>query len=206
MRMTTRKRLLRGVAISLSFFITVRFSLTQSTAQVQKPLPTSPAPVVEVGLIYVAERTKLTYGDNFWLQGGSGELSFPIYKSISLAMNVTGAHKGNISSANSGFSKVSFVAGPRYTFDLHKSRLFVEALFGGVHGFDGVFPAVNGARMSANAFAMQTGGGYEIDLKKRVSLRLIDASYVRTHLPNGGSNSQGDLRLAAGIIFRFPTH
>jgi hypothetical protein len=155
--------------------------------------------------MYVAERSKLTFGDSFWMQGGSGELNFPAYKRISLAMNVTGARNGNLNSGNLGFSKVSFVAGPRYTMGLHKSRIYAEGLVGGVHGFDSTFPASNAANFSANSLAVQVGGGYDIDWNNRISFRPIAASYVLTHLPNGASNSQNDFKVAAGIVFRFPT-
>jgi hypothetical protein len=88
---------------------------------------------------------------------------------------------------------------------MHRSRVFVEGHVGGVHGFDGVFPAANSANFSANAFAMQTGGGYDIDFNKKISFRPIAASYVLTHLPNGASNTQNDLKVGAGVVFRFPT-
>ena len=35
----------------------------------------------------------------------------------------------------------------------------------------------------------------------RFDLRLIEADYVRTQLPNGGNNQQNTLRLASGINF-----
>jgi hypothetical protein len=201
MKMMTRKKLLLGTLVTL---LAAGTSVAQSAASKQQIALSSPVPIVDVSVMYAAERSKLTFGDSFWMQGGSGELAFPAYKRISLAMNVTGGHNGNLGSSR-GFSKVSFVAGPRYTIRLHRSRIFAEALFGGVHGFDGVFPAANAANASANSFAMQAGGGYDIDWTKRISFRPIAASYVLTHLPNGASNTQNDFKVGAGIVFRFPT-
>jgi hypothetical protein len=171
----------------------------------QAPKPPTPAPIVDVSFLYVAEHTKVTYGSSVWLQGGSGELAFPLYKNLGLAMNVTGAHKSALTSGGPGVSKVSFVAGPRFTYPMRHARVFGEALFGGVHGFAGAFPGVTTVVSSANAFALQAGGGLDIDWNRQVSFRPIDASYVRTQLPNGGTNVQHDLRLAAGIVLRFPT-
>jgi len=68
------------------------------------------------------------------MERGTGEHAFQAYKRIGLAMKVTGAHNGNRS-----FGKVSYVAGPRYTMGLHRSRAFVEALF----GFDSALPVVS---------------------------------------------------------------
>ena len=73
-----------------------------------------------------------------------------------------------------------------------------------MHGFDAVFPSVSGARKAANAFAMQAGGGVDLDLRKYLALRLIQASYVRTSLPNGSDSLQNNLKLAAGIVWRIP--
>jgi outer membrane immunogenic protein len=204
MRMMTRKKLLRGTVITLGIFLTAGAALAQNATSAQRTVVLPPAPIVDVSVMFVAERSKLTFGDSFWMEGGSGELSFPAYKRISLAMNVTGVRNGNLGS-NRSFSKVSFVAGPRYTMGLHRSRIFVEGLVGGVHAFDGIFPGASSASSSANSLAMQAGGGYDIDWTKRITFRPIAASYVLTHLPNGASNTQNDFKVAAGIVFRFPT-
>ena len=54
---------------------------------------------------------------------------------------------------------MTFVAGPRYVYEFvkHKPRklqtqFFGDGLFGGVHGFDGLFPTSSGAETSANSF------------------------------------------------------
>jgi hypothetical protein len=50
------------------------------------------------------------------------------------------------------------------------------------------------------------GGGYDIDYKKHLALRLIDASWVRSRIPNSTTDTQNDLRLSAGVVFRFPVY
>jgi hypothetical protein len=154
--------------------------------------------------MYSAERARLTTGENFWLQGGSGEIAFPIYRSLGVALNLTGDHSDKLGADKLSLSKVAFTAGPRYTLERHHYRLFAESLFGGVHGFDAIFPAISGARKSANAFAMQAGGGVDLEWRKHLALRLVEASYVRTSLPNGSDNLQNNLKLAAGIVWRIP--
>jgi hypothetical protein len=83
-----------------------------------------------------------------------------------------------------------------------RTQVFAEDLFGGVHGFNSVFPSINGAPPSANAFAMQIGGGLDYSVSSTLSIRVIDAHYVRTDLPNGFTNRQSDLLLGAGIVWR----
>jgi outer membrane immunogenic protein len=167
---------------------------------------TAKKPIFDAGVFFVEERANLVSGNSLWLKGGSAEAAFPLHGSIGLALNVTGEHAGNINAANTGLSKVTFVAGPRYTVSLRRSRIFGEALFGGLHAFDGTFPATSGATSSANALALQVGGGYDIDYKKHLALRLIDASWVRSRIPNSTTDTQNDLRLSAGVVFRFPVY
>jgi len=194
MRMMKRK-LLSGVMM-----MTAAVALAQNTA-VKKP-----SPISEVSVMYSAERANTTAGDSFWLQGGSGELAFPLYRNLGAAMNVTGERNGDLGAGRGSFSKLAFVAGPRYTVPVRSFRVYGEALFGGVHGFDAAFPSTSGANPSANAFAMQAGGGLDMDWKKHIAIRLIEASYVRTDLPNGGDNIQNNLKLAAGIVLRIPVY
>ncbi|HXM15427.1 MAG TPA: hypothetical protein VN933_09305 [Candidatus Eremiobacteraceae bacterium] len=55
---------------------------------------------------------------------------------------------------------------------------------------------------SASAFSMQVGGGFNVRLKRNFALRAFEVDYVRTSLPNGTTDSQHDLRLAAGISYQ----
>jgi hypothetical protein len=42
-----------------------------------------------------------------------------------------------------------------------------------------------------------------VNLSPRIALRAIEADYFLTLLPNGTSDRQNNLRLSAGIVFRF---
>ena len=177
-----------------------------TTALAQKAPAKTPLPILDASVMYSTERVKTTGNDYAWLQGASGELAFPLYKNFGAAFNVTGERNGNLGTGKGSFSKISFVAGPRYTVLLRRMRFYGEALLGTAHGFDATFPAIHGASSSANAFAMQAGGGLDIDWKRHIAIRAIEASYVRTQFPNGASNVQHDLKLAAGIVFRIPVY
>ena len=50
---------------------------------------------------------------------------------------------------------------------------------------------------------MQAGGGLNVDLSGNFGLRALEVDYLRTTLPNGSANSQNDLRIAFGVIYRF---
>jgi outer membrane immunogenic protein len=147
----------------------------------------------------------------FWLKGGSGDLAITFYRGLGVAGNVTTEHASNIlPGVNLG--KVSFMAGPRYTFVTRRmfqqrtTRIFGEALFGGAHGFDSTFPGPNGITSSAESFSMQLGVGTDINLHNGFGLRPLEVDFVRTSLPNGASDSQNDLRLAFGVAYRRARH
>jgi peptidoglycan-associated lipoprotein len=48
------------------------------------------------------------------------------------------------------------------------------------------------------------GGGMDIDLTPRIAVRVLQADWLRTQLPNGASNVQNSLQLGAGIVWHLP--
>jgi hypothetical protein len=171
----------------------------------------------DLAVTYVAERANLESESCgcFWLQGGSGEAAVTFYHGLGMAVNVTGEHASNIG-PGVDLSKLSVTAGPRYTVSTSRytahllkkqpTRIFGEALFGGVHAFDSIFPESMGTTASAGSFSMQVGGGVDVGLGKGFGIRALEVDYVRSELPNVGSNTQNDLRLAFGISYHLGKH
>jgi hypothetical protein len=50
---------------------------------------------------------------------------------------------------------------------------------------------------------LQTGGGINLFFSRSIGVRLLEADYVRTELPNNYSRSQNDLRIAFGVNYHF---
>jgi len=72
-----------------------------------------------------------------------------------------------------------------------------------------IVPVLNpyASDVAKNAFAMTVGGGFDIKLNKRFSLRLVQAEYLYTHFGNGCSfaicsndNNQNSFRLKSGVV------
>ncbi|MBB6147432.1 hypothetical protein HNQ77_005428 [Silvibacterium bohemicum] len=200
-----RNMLLLSGAFSMGLF---------AQAQQQQPVSSHPADI-DLAITYVAERAKIVNTDCgcFWLQGGSGNFAFNFFHGLGVAGDLSGDHSADIASGVA-LDKVMFAAGPRYTFSpgswskhhLGASRelsFFGEALFGGVHGFNGVFPSSSGVQGAASSFAMQFGGGVNLRMTHTFGIRAIEADYVRSTLPNSGNDTQNDLRLGAGAYFHF---
>jgi len=146
----------------------------------------------------------------FWMKGGGADAAVTFWKGLGLSASVTGDQVSNYAPGYD-VSKIAVLAGPRYTrylwansaSDAYRSRFeaYGEGLFGEVHAFDGTFPSATDLKSTAGSFALQTGGGVSMRFSNHFGLRLIEADYVRSLLPNGSANVQNDLRLAFGVTY-----
>ena len=179
-------------------------------AQTQPSAPLGKGAVegVVLAITYTPERAKIvdTSCACFWFQGGSADAAFTFYRGWGVAANLTGQHASDLAGSGS-VGKIVYLVGPRYTFSVrHGSRLFGEALLGGVHGFDGAFPSSSGTTPTANSFASQFGGGFDLSLARGFGLRVVEVEYFHSSLPNNGSGTQNDLRLAFGVSYHMGRH
>ena len=173
----------------------------------------SSRPTVEVAVTYATLHSEHVTGTDFWTQGGAVELYAEARGGLGVVASVTGVHANSTSPQSAGLDMVTVVFGPRYTYAPRRGRLsiFGQALVGEADGFHSVFamgsgPAgnpVNGTTDSANSLALQTGGGLDVRVSPHLSVRALEAEYLRTQLPNGNDNLQNNLRLAAGVVYRF---
>jgi peptidoglycan-associated lipoprotein len=125
---------------------------------------------------------------------------------------VTGLHAAN-TGAGVPLNLLTTTFGPRYTWTpAHRSApartvsIFGEGLVGEAHGFDSLFPGPSSANTSALSLAVQVGGGVDISLSQHLSLRVVQASWLRTQFPNTTTNVQNDLLLGAGIVLHTGNH
>jgi hypothetical protein len=146
----------------------------------------------------------------FWMKGGGADAAITFWKGLGITASVTG---DQISNYSSGYdvNKIAILAGPRYTRSLgassanggyrHRFQVYGDGLAGEVHAFNGTFPSSADLKSTASSFALQTGGGVNMYFSNNFGVRLIEADYVRTLLPNGSANVQNDLRLAFGVTY-----
>jgi hypothetical protein len=120
--------------------------------------------------------------------------------------DVSGLHTANAgNSSGVGLDLVTATFGPRYTWSSPRGRyaVFGQVLAGEGNGFHSVFPGPSGANDSADGLAVYIGGGLNLQLKHRFAVRAIEANWLRTQMPNATTNVQNNLRLGAGLIYRF---
>ena len=172
--------------------------------QAQDP-PSHTADSIDVAVVYDSLMTNVVIGDSFWMQGGSVQIHGQFWRGWGVVADVSGLHTANANGSGLGLDLVTVAFGPRYTWSAPHRRyvLFGQVLAGETNGLNSVFPNNAGAKDSANSLALYVGGGVNVPLKRRLALRALEANWLRTQLPNGTTNAQNNLRLGAGLIFRF---
>jgi hypothetical protein len=163
------------------------------------------APHFEVAATYNAIRSNLIGSNSFSTQGGSVQAGGRFWRGLGVITDVAGMHTGNVLSSGVGLDVITATLGPRYTWlpAQRKLSLFGQGLVGEASGFNSVFPSPSGATSEAHGLAVLVGGGMNVNLSRRLGLRAIQADWVRTQLPNSTTGVQNNLRIGAGVVYRF---
>jgi outer membrane protein OmpA-like peptidoglycan-associated protein/opacity protein-like surface antigen len=180
-------------------------------------------PKVEVflGYSYLQAVPKLADGNRLvWLNGGSANVAYNLNRHLGIVADIgdytnsevrfQGALGATVDVDNADGGALSYLFGPRYSFRQHdRFTPFAQVLFGGVHAGAVVLSNCNlncTLLPDQNAFAMTAGGGLDINVRRHLAIRVIQAEYMMTGFQNyntGESATQNDMRLSAGIVFRF---
>jgi outer membrane immunogenic protein len=186
----------------MRIFVYVLLSSLASAAIAQKPNNT-----IDGSAMFSELHTNAPVGGCgcFWMPGGTGELSFPVWRNFSAVIAAGGQHTDNIPGANVGLSLVTGMGGLRMRVPNHtKFQPFGQALFGGVHGFDSYFPTAVGKLPTSydTSFAMAIGGGLDLAVSRHIWIRAVQADYHYSELRNIQGDRQNQFRIGAGIVFR----
>jgi len=155
-----------------------------------------------------------SFNEAFNCAGGGGTLAYNITSLIGMAADLGGCkYFGNtipaLSAKLSG-SDFTYMFGPRLTFrSASPFRPFVELNFGGnrLSLSCNNNTQCSGNTYSKNAFALTVGGGFDVKINKKFSLRPIQAEYLYTRFGNScqvelcsNNNNQNSFRLKSGIV------
>jgi len=184
------------------FVNTLLLSLTTAAVAQQKPSNT-----IDGSITFSELRANAPVGGCgcFWMAGGTGEISYPVWRNFSAVAEVAGHTTRHIPDFNTGLSLLSGMGGVRLRVPNHtRFQPFAQALFGGVHGFDSYFPAPVGKLPTSydTSFALTVGGGLDVSISKHVWIRALKADYNYSALRNLQGDNQNQLRIGAGILFR----
>lgn len=140
------------------------------------------------------------------LQGyTSNTTGFTIPPTSTFPRGLTGNVQGNL---------FTYLFGPQFKVRAHGIQPFAHLLFGGAHTnvYGNAFktlcqPIVGNCVVStaptANAFAMEFGGGIDIPINRTISFRPAQIDYVLTRFSNPftKTNNQNNFHYSAGIVF-----
>jgi outer membrane immunogenic protein len=168
-------------------------------------IPAAAQSAFDVGAGYTYVRTNAPAGDCgcFSMNGANGWVGFHLGHGVAIVGELAVQHAGNIANTGADLTLSSFLAGPRYTVHAFgRLQPFAQVLLGGAHASGGLSPSNSGFG-SSNSFAAIAGGGLEFQLTERVAIRAIEADYYYTRFNNGTNDRQNNLRIGAGLVFRF---
>ncbi len=140
----------------------------------------------------------------FSMNGGTGELSTLLGHGISALADVGGYYQGNVDKTGRTLQVETFLFGPRFsTHHWRKVTLFGESMFGGSMGIGTLYETSATTSGSASGFSLGAGGGVDLNVSPRISVRVFQADYIMTRMPNSFDNTQNNLRLNFGVVFHF---
>jgi opacity protein-like surface antigen len=162
--------------------------------------------------------TQITGSNDFNCAGGGGTLAYNVSSLLGIAADLGGCKffgntigLGNTITGN----QFTYLFGPRITLrNSSPFRPFFDLGFGGdrlsatcKNSAGSCISNFGTGTYSKNAFALAVGGGFDIQLSKRISLRPIQAEYLYTRFGNScalavcsNNNNQNAFRLKSGIV------
>jgi len=146
-------------------------------------------------------------GESFPLtnfNGWNASVTGYLYKSLGVTADFTGHYASHIVyDPVVGGHRYSYMFGPSYAFRGSVGSLFLHALFGEIsQGSDQL------SNMNFMKFAWGFGGGLDVNITSRLSMRPIELDYERTKVPvygfaPGATQTVTGLRYAGGVVIKF---
>jgi Outer membrane protein beta-barrel domain len=170
------------------------------TARAQQAAGSTPQVEVSGAYSYVRANAANS-GGSFNLNGGSGSLAYNFNDRFSIVAD-GGAYRFSGLPPGLDSTMYTYLFGPRYSFrQFGRVTPFAQALFGGGR----LNASSGGVNAGENGFAMAVGGGIDVPFHRHLALRLIQAEYLLTRfdLVTGASATQNNVRISAGLVFRF---
>jgi len=136
----------------------------------------------------------------FSLIGGGWSLVINAPHGLGIVADVAAANASKVSGTAQNITILNYLAGPRYSYrGFRHVTPFAQGLAGGSNELSNYALVQN-----VNAFAADGGLGVSTVLTRRIGWTIVQADYIYSRLPNANNNRQSNLRIATGVIFRFP--
>lgn len=158
---------------------------------------------VFAGYSYVRANPSTTGINSFSLNGGSGSVAYNFNNWLAGVADFGGYNNSSVLGSGVNSTLSTYLFGPRVSFRrFNHVTPFAEVLFGVAHT-DTRF--LSGSS-SQTPFAMTVGGGFDYRLTNHLSWRAAKVDYLLTRfseLNTSAQQTQNNLRVSTGIVFRF---
>lgn len=164
---------------------------------------------MEVSAGYVFQGSHTIAGSSLSFNGGRTDFAVYLPRHMAAVGEFAGTTGTTLNGSPVGTTMLTYMAGPRYQMalkgaDKKPARMspFGQFLIGGARATNGSFPVGTGMAPTATSLAMSAGGGIDIAMGHHFSLRILQADYLYTRLPNLINSHQNHFRIGAAIVFR----
>jgi opacity protein-like surface antigen len=134
--------------------------------------------------------------------GGSASVAYNATHWLSGVADFGAYHNGNILNSGGDGTLSTYLFGPRVSYRrFRRITPYGQVLFGVAHAS----AKFAGSSDSQNAFAMAVGGGVDVSVSHHFAVRPVQVDYLLTRFSETGTGaeSQNNLRVSTGIVFRF---
>jgi outer membrane immunogenic protein len=166
-------------------------------------------PRFEVAGEYANLRSNTTPGGTpFHMDGFAGSAALNLRPMIAVVADIGTYYQGDVQGTKTSLRVTTYLFGPRVALRKYPYLTpFAHGLFGAAHAGGSLYtqPSVgsSGALGANNGFAVAVGGGLDLSLRHSFAFRIFQAEYLNTDFLNGKNNRQNNLRLGAGVVFRW---
>jgi len=144
-------------------------------------------------------------GFNF--NGGSASIAFNFTPVFGFVGDFAPYHNNTSSVSTTQFT---YLFGPQFTYrgNEHVTPFF-HVLVGGAHdsssnSSSGTTTSSSSSNSSSgNAFAFAPGGGLDVNVSPHIAIRVAQVDYLLTKFRDDQDNRQNNVRVSAGIVFRW---
>jgi peptidoglycan-associated lipoprotein len=193
---------------NLFAFLIATLIATPAALHAQAPAALKPlGPELTLDYAYVHSNAPPAQCNCFSLNGGYGSLALPIDAGNLAFVIEAGASHGTTKNAGTSYDLLlsTYTAGLRYRVAPRRRwDPFGQALLGVAHAdgslAGGTTPAANEGK---GVFTAMVGGGLDRRLNDHWSIRVVEADYLVTTFTNGVNDHQNNIRVSAGISYRF---
>src|SRR6266436_7055079 len=157
---------------------------------------------VFVGYSYFRDNPSTPGVSSFSLHGGSASVAYNANHWLSGVADFGGYHANNILGSGVDGTVSTYLFGPRISYRHHERFTpFAQTLFGVAHASGSGF----GSSSTSNAFAASFGGGLDVKVFHRLSLRAAQVEYLLTRFPETTTSreTQNNLRVSTGFVVHF---